>query len=87
MPHGSTPGERSMQARLAAHTSWSRTSDASARTKPARDAFCERFEIEVDPNGELDPAERARRAAHARKAHFLRLALASAKARRAKAEG
>jgi hypothetical protein len=35
----------------------------------------------VDPEGLLDPRERARRAEHARKAYFLRLALASAHAR------
>ena len=40
------------------------------------------FEREVDPDGVLDPAERARRAEYARKAYFAKLALASAKARR-----
>jgi hypothetical protein len=43
----------------------------------------DRFEREVDPDGELPIEERQRRAEHARKAYFLRLALASAKARRA----
>jgi hypothetical protein len=42
------------------------------------------FEAQVDPDGILEPAERARRAESARKAHFGRLALASAKARRAR---
>ena len=41
-----------------------------------------RFEIQVDPKGTLPPDERARRAEHARKAHFQRLALASARSRR-----
>lgn len=41
----------------------------------------ERFEREVDPDGVLDPVERAQRAAHARKAYFQRLALKSAQAR------
>ncbi len=40
------------------------------------------FEAEVDPTGTLPPAERASRAEHARKAHFSRLALRSAQARR-----
>ncbi|MGF2945831.1 hypothetical protein ACQV26_11935 [Mycobacterium sp. Lab-001] len=40
----------------------------------------------VDPDGELTPEERARRAEHARKAHFKRLALKSAKARRRRTE-
>jgi len=42
----------------------------------------DRFEREVDPDGVLPPEERRRRAEHARKAYFLRLALASSKARR-----
>jgi hypothetical protein len=42
------------------------------------------FERQVDPNGELDPAERARRAEYARKAYFTGLALRSAKVRAAR---
>jgi hypothetical protein len=62
--------------------SWARTTDPSARTEPARRALLDRFEREVDPDGVLSPAERARRAGHARKAYFTRLALRSAQARR-----
>ncbi len=40
------------------------------------------FERQVDPDGSLSPAERARRAGLARKAYFTRLALRSAQARR-----
>ena len=47
-------------------------------------AFLSKFEREVDPDGVLPPAERARRALAARKLHFTRLALASVKARRNK---
>jgi hypothetical protein len=43
-----------------------------------------KFEREVDPDGSLDPHERAVRAEHLRKAYFQRLALKSAKARRAR---
>lgn len=78
--------DRSLIARLAAHESWARTTDPSARTEPARRALLDRFEREVDPDGVLSPAERARRAGHARKAYFTRLALRSAQARR-KASG
>jgi hypothetical protein len=74
--------DRSLIARLAAHESWAWTTDPSARTEPARRALLERFEREVDPDGLLSPAERARRAGHARKAYFTRLALRSAQARR-----
>ena len=76
--------DRSLIARLAAHESWARTSDPSERTEPARRALLDRFEREVDPGGVLPPDERARRAAHARKAYFTRLALRSAQARRKK---
>ncbi|MGH3574069.1 MAG: hypothetical protein ACRDUW_19985 [Pseudonocardiaceae bacterium] len=43
-----------------------------------------RFERQVDPDNTLAPAERARRAEAARRAHMQRLALASSKARRAR---
>ncbi|SNX96068.1 hypothetical protein SAMN06893097_103237 [Geodermatophilus sabuli] len=74
--------DRSLIARLAAHESWANTTDPSARTAPARRAMLDRFERQVDPDGVLSPAERARRAGHARKAHCARLALRSAQARR-----
>jgi hypothetical protein len=56
--------------------------DPTATTLPARLAFLDRFEREADPDGTLDPAERARRASHLKRAYFLRLALKSAQARR-----
>jgi hypothetical protein len=77
--------DRALIARLAAHESWAKTANRSARTAPARAALVSKFEREVDPGGVLPPAERARRAEHARKAHFIRLALRSAQARRAMA--
>jgi hypothetical protein len=61
--------------------------DARQTTVAARTAFLARFEAEVDPDGALDPEERRRRAEHARRAYFTRLALASAKARRARRQG
>lgn len=74
--------ERSLIARVAAHVSWAQTKDRSARTAPARKAMLDRFERQVDPTGELTPAERGIRAEHARQAYFSRLALKSAQARR-----
>lgn len=62
--------ERSLIARINAHKSWAQTEDPSARTAPARRAANDRFEKQVDPDGVLPPAERARRAEHARKAYF-----------------
>ena len=82
-----TPEQRSLRSQMAVHQSWANTADRSARTAPGRAAFNDRFEREVDPDGVLDPAERAKRAEHARKAYFLRLAFESAKVRRAKAAG
>jgi hypothetical protein len=82
---GITSAERRLRGQMAVHTSWARTPDRAARTAPGRKAALERFEREVDPDGVLDPAERARLAASARKAYFTRLAYLSARARRRKA--
>lgn len=74
--------ERSLRARMAAHRRWQHTDDPAAATAPARAAFHDRFERDVDPHGELPTDERARRAQHARKAYFAELARKSARARR-----
>jgi hypothetical protein len=60
--------------------------DAVEGTAAARSAFLSGFERHVDPTGILPPAERARRAEAARKAHFYRLAILSAKTRRARVQ-
>ena len=77
----SDPNERALRARMAAHLLHAQVRDPAAHTASARAAFLSRFEREVDPDGVLEPAERLRRAEHAKKAYFLRLALASRKAR------
>ncbi len=82
-----TPAERSLRGQIAAHESWAHTESRSARTAPARKAALDRFEREVDPEGVLPPAERAKRAENARKAYFARLALKSAQARRVRKGG
>jgi len=81
-----SPTERSQIARVAAHEMHARY-PIEQTTAPGRKAFLARFEREVDPDGTLDPAERARRAGHLRKAHFTRLALRSVQARRRRREG
>jgi hypothetical protein len=78
--------ERSLRASLAAHSQHGRH-NARKTTAKARAKFLGQFEQEAlevaTANGEeLTPEELAKRAAHLRKAHMLRLALASAKARR-----
>lgn len=59
---------------------------AEKMTAPARQGFARRFEQLVDPDGVLDPAERAVRAERARRAHMLVLAERSAAVRRARAQ-
>ena len=81
-----TPTERSQLSRAAALTRWAH-SDPVAGTAAARSKFLERFEDEVDPDRQLDPAERERRANRARRAYFTKLSLKSAQVRRARAAG
>lgn len=70
--------------RIGAHVRWSRETDRAAATAPATAGFMARFEREVDPDGVLDPRERAIRADHARKAHMARLSRKAAAARAAR---
>jgi hypothetical protein len=53
-----------------------------AMSAPARAAFLKTFEDAVDPDGTLDPVERAKRVSAARKSYFAKLAAASVKSRR-----
>ncbi len=71
------------RARLGAFAQHARY-DTRETTRAAREAFARRFEREVDPDGVLPEAERARRAEAAKRAHFQRMALRSAQARRKK---
>src|SRR5690606_34011712 len=77
--------DASQIARLAVHVRWAACEDRTAATAAARAAFAARFEREVDPEGKLPPAERARRAQLAKSAFYRRLALKSAQVRRARA--
>jgi hypothetical protein len=76
-----TAAQRSLRAKIAAHTSWANTVNRAARTSAARKAAHDRFERQVDPDGVLPSAERARRAESARHAYFSALALRSARKR------
>ena len=75
-----TPEQRTLRARLAAHARRSKEDPTTNATR-GQAGLLARFEREVDPDGVLPPAERARRAESARKAHMTRLSLASSKAR------
>lgn len=80
-----TPEQRRMRASLAANEMWARTPDRSQRTAAARQGALDRFEKQVDPDGVLSPVERAARAENAQRAHMQRMALASSRARAARA--
>lgn len=69
-----TNAERSLAASIAAHESWAKTDDRTARTSSARKALVQKF---LDQAGG-DPVK----AEHLRKAYYRRLALKSAQARR-----
>lgn len=81
-----TPAERSLRGQIAINERWARATqaerDATARRGQA--GLLAKFEAQVDPDGTLPTAERARRAEHLRKAHMARLALASSRARAAR---
>ncbi|HUE33210.1 MAG TPA: hypothetical protein VMQ38_10025 [Mycobacterium sp.] len=72
-----TPAELSLARSMAAHESWGKTDDRSARTAKARQAADERFLALAD--GDLKRAESLR------KAHYKRMVLKSIAARKAKA--
>ena len=82
-----SPELRSLRARLAVNASWAKTTDRSARTAPgtaASPASLSYWEKRVDPAGVMDDATRSKAAENARTAHYQRMALRSAQARRAK---
>lgn len=81
MPKNRSESELTQLARLGAYSQHAQY-DTRETTKAARAAMDQQFVDEVDPDCTLDPKERARRVIAARKAHFTRLALISAQARR-----
>ena len=75
--------ERSVIARIGAHALHSKY-DSREVTKAAREKFLDRFERQVDPEGVLDPVERARRVKHAKTAYFTDMGRRSGRSRRKK---
>lgn len=73
--------DRVLRARLAAQTRWSQE-DPRMGTQKARETFLASFVNKVDPDRSLPEPERLRRAESLRKAHFTKMALASARSRR-----
>ena len=77
-----TPEQKVLRAKLAAHCLHAM---GGTNTAAGTRAFLDRFEREVDPDGTLDPGERAKRAEHARRAYFTSLAFKSSKKRAGRA--
>ena len=71
-PTGETPTERRLRTRLAGQMRWAKD-DPVAHAHRMQAGLVAKFEREADPDGTLEPAERARRAAQLRKAHMTRL--------------
>ncbi len=83
MPKYTKPGDLSLLGRLGAYEQHAKH-DVRETTRAARAAHDKKFIDKVDPDRVLSAAERDRRVEAARKAHFTRLALRSAEARRAR---
>lgn len=80
-PKSLSPELRSLRARLGGLATATKY-DTKVITAPARRAFLDRFEEEVDPDGVLPEAERIRRAEAAKRLYFTKLAYRSAQSRR-----
>jgi hypothetical protein len=80
------PSDRRLVAQIAANSRWSRE-DPTDQGRTMRAGLEAKFLREVDPNNELPQPERQRRASKARQVYYQRLALTSAKARRARKTG
>ncbi len=70
---GLNAAERKLRARLAAHAMHAR--HGLETSSPGTAAFLRKFEVEVDPERELDEAERQRRAKAALRSHMAGLRL------------
>lgn len=75
------PEERSMRARLAAFEKHAKTDgrEATAAARAASPASDDYWLDKVDPGGDLEPKERAKRARSAKSAHYTRMVLARKK--------
>jgi hypothetical protein len=80
------PSVRSLVERIGAYALHSKY-DSREITRAAREAYLQKWLDLVDPTCELSEPERQRRAESALKEHMARLALRSAKARRARTKG
>lgn len=82
-----TPEERRLRAKLGAETSWANTVDRAARTAPGSRAAEARFFTQArEMHPDATEQQIAKVAENLRRAHFTRLSLAAATARRRRAE-
>jgi hypothetical protein len=77
------PKSKSLPHQIAANIRWSKE-DPTEQGIKMRAGLDAKFLREVDPNNELPEPERLRRAESARKAYYQRIALISAKNRKAR---
>ncbi len=79
-----TPEQRTLRGKIGAYSLHAQH-DTRVVSAPGRAAAAkklnDRLLTEIDPNGRLSEAERSRRLESARKAHFAKLALRSARVR------
>ncbi|WNI15539.1 hypothetical protein [Actinacidiphila sp. ITFR-21] len=82
------PADRTLRARLGAHTQWANELDPVGRTAKARAAADDRFVKQArEKHPDATEEQIATTAEHLRKAHYVRMGLASAAARRRGAAG
>lgn len=77
--YGLTPVERSLRAKIAANTRWSKSGARGQQSTAAREALWRRFEKQVDPDGVLPDEQRRQLAESAAKAHSAQMNLAKAR--------
>ncbi len=85
-PDRLSPAEKRLRASIAGLTGWANTADRSARGRHAQDGLFQKFLLAVDPDEQLDLVTRHKNATSLYRAHYQRLALRSAQARRERRE-
>jgi hypothetical protein len=78
-----SPAHRSLVGKVAANTRWAQTTkdERRAATAPATEGRRRSWERKADPEGRMTPEELADAVERLKKAHYSRMALASAQAR------
>ncbi len=84
-----SPSLRSLRGRVGAHALHAKydSREITAAARAASPGSVSYFEDQVDPDHQLTESERLRRAEHARRSYFYKLALRSAEARRDRKRG